>query len=123
MSFRNKRIAVVGVSANAEKFGHRIFRDLFRSGYSVFGVHLSGGCVCGQAVFHRLGEIDPVPELVVIVVPPSSTERIVEECRDLGIPAVWMQPGSESDLAVRKAREYGLSVIFGRCIMSDEGLW
>ena len=37
----------------------------------------------------------------------------VEECAKLWIKHVWMQPGAESDAAIRRGRELGLSVIAG----------
>lgn len=48
-----------------------------------------------------------------VVVPPAVTEKIVEECKDLGINMVWMQPGAESDKAVKFCQDHDIGVIHG----------
>ena len=48
-----------------------------------------------------------------IITPPPVTERVVEEAAAAGVEHLWMQPGAESDAAVARAEELGLSVIAG----------
>ncbi len=115
-------IAVVGVSGDASKYGHKIFRDLLHSGYPVKGVNPRGGFVLGQNLYRSLSAIERKPELVITVVPPAVTEKVVEECNQLGIKTVWMQPGSESGAAVDKAGEYGIKTIIA-CFMAEKGVW
>lgn len=117
-----KLIAVVGVSDDASKYGHRIFRDLLNSGYSVKGVNPKGGFVLGNGIYKSLSEIEQRPDLVITVVPPAVTEKVVEECNALGIKAVWMQPGSDSDEAVKKAADYGIKTTQA-CFMVIKGVW
>lgn len=120
---KNKNIVVVGVSHRPEKYGHKIFRDLMNAGYSVQGVSVRGGEVLGRKIYRSLKELETVPEVVVTVVPAQITEQIVEECRELGIKEIWMQPGSESQKAVEKAGQYGLKVTANACIMIEKGVW
>lgn len=115
-------IAVVGVSDDASKFGHRIFRDMIKAGYPVEGINPKGGFVLGRHIHKSLSEMEKKPELVITVVHPVVTERIVEECNRLGIKSVWMQPGSESDAALEKAREYGIKATTA-CFMVVKGVW
>lgn len=117
-----KLIAVVGVSSDAGKFGHRIFRDLLNAGYPVKGVNPNGGFVLGSHIYKSLEEIESRPDLVITVVPPPATAAVVEECNRLGIKTVWMQPGSESDTAVEKAKTYGINTI-SACFMVKKGIW
>jgi hypothetical protein len=118
-----KSIAVIGVSQKEDKFGHRIFRDLLNSGYDVRGVNPAGGELLGSKIYRSLLELDPAPEMVITVVNPSVTERVVEECRQRGIKEIWMQPGSGSEAAVEKARAYGMQVTSNACFMLAEGIW
>lgn len=115
-------IAVVGVSDDASKYGHKIFRDLLNAGFPVKGVNPKGGFVLGNNIYKSLSEIETRPDLVITVVHPQVTERVVEECNALGVKHVWMQPGSESDLAVEKAREYGIKATLA-CFMVNKGVW
>lgn len=117
-----KLIAVVGVSGDASKYGHKIFRDLLNSGYPVKGVNPKGGFVLGSNIYKSLSELEKRPDLVITVVPPSVTEQVVEECNALGVKTVWMQPGSESRAAIEKAGTYGIKTI-AACFMVVKGVW
>lgn len=120
---KDKVIAVIGVSDNPEKYGYRIFKDLLGAGYKVAGVNPKGGEVLNENIYKSLSEIENRPDLVITVVPPKITEGIVDECRSLGIHEIWMQPGSESDAAVRKAEGAGMAVTRNACIMVRNGIW
>lgn len=119
----NKKIAVIGVSGKTEKFGYRIFKDLIAAGYIVSGVNPADGEVLGRRIYRSLREVEGPPDLVITVVPPQVTERVVEECRELGIREIWMQPGSESQKAVDKAKEYGITATYNTCFMVAMGIW
>jgi predicted CoA-binding protein len=120
---RDKEIAVVGVSEREEKFGFLIFRDLMKNGYNVQGINPRDGEVLGRKIYRNLRELEKIPDLVITVVPPSVTERIVEECKELGIKEIWMQPGSESKNAIEKARAYGIMITYNACFMVHSGIW
>ena len=118
-----KNMVVIGVSNNREKYGYKIFRDLLRAKYKVSGVNPAGGEVEGQKIFRKLADVSPKPDMVITVVQHAVTEQIVEQCRELGINEIWMQPGSESEAAISKAREYGIKVTHSACIMIQDGVW
>lgn len=120
---KKKTIVVVGVSHKEDKFGFKIFKDLLKNGFNVMGVNPTDGEIAGRKIYRNLKEIDTKIDLVITVVPYSVTERIVDECKELGIKEIWMQPGSESDLAVEKAKKYGISVVTNACFMVEEGIW
>jgi predicted CoA-binding protein len=115
-------IAVVGVSEDASKFGHKIFRDLLNAGYPVKGVNPRGGFVLGNNLYKSLSELEKSPDLVITVTPPQVTEQLVEECNRLGIKNIWMQPGSESPEALEKAGTYGIKTTLA-CFMVIKGVW
>jgi predicted CoA-binding protein len=55
---------------------------------------------------------------ISVITPPPVTERVVEQAIRKGIANVWMQPGAESDAAVRACREAGINVIAdGSCVL------
>ncbi len=122
-NFKGKYIAVVGVSADPEKYGHKIFRDLLNSGYNVVGINPKGGNILGQEVYPQLKSLSKVPDLVIIVVPPAVTAKIVDECHELGVKNIWMQPGTESDEAIDKAKSDGMNVTARACFMKTNKIW
>jgi len=109
--------AVVGVSGNPAKYGHQVYKDLKEAGYVVYAVNPNIDEVLGDRCYHSLIELPEKPDVVDIVVPSSVTEKIVEECKELGIERVWMQPGSESEHAIRFCEENGIKVVHDVCVM------
>jgi len=122
MNFKNKKIAIIGVSEKPEKYGHRIFKDLLKQNYDVEGINQKGGILFGKKIYRSISELPQKPEIVITVVPPEITEKIVEECKENNINFIWMQPGSESEKAIIKAREYGIKTITA-CFMVQEKIW
>lgn len=47
---------------------------------------------------------DPRRTSVSIITPPAVTRRVLEEARALGVPAVWLQPGTFDDEVLALAR-------------------
>lgn len=115
--------AVVGVSQDTRKYGHRVFMALLESGYHVMGINPKGGFVAGHRVHPSLAELPERPDVVVTVVPPPVTEQIVATCGELGIMSVWMQPGSESETAIGVAQEHGITVVAHDCAMVRRKQW
>lgn len=122
MDFKNKKIAVIGASEDQSKYGHRIFKDLASKGYTVWPVNPKGGQILGKTVYKNLAELPSKPDIVITVVPPSVTEEVVEECRKLNIEHIWMQPGSESEKAVSRGRDYGITITTA-CFMVSQKIW
>ncbi len=117
--FLNRRIwAVVGVSQNTQKFGYKIYKSMLGSGYTVYPIHPAAEEVDGNKVYKSLAELPQKPEVVNLVVPPNVSEKVVEECKELGIERVWFQPGAESPEAIAKAESLGLKVVYNACAMA-----
>ena len=116
-------IVVLGVSADAAKFGFKIFKSLSEAGYKVYGVNPKGGEVLGKKVYAALADLPEKPETALLVVPPAVTLALVNPCAETGVKTFWMQPGSDSDEAAQAAKAAGMQVIRGACFMVREGVW
>jgi len=116
-------IAVLGVSADASKFGYKIFKSLSEASYRVYGVNPKGGQVLGKKIYSTLADLPEKPETALLVVPPDVTLALVKPCADAGVKTFWMQPGSDSDEAELAAKAAGMQVIRGACFMVREGVW
>ena len=117
---RKNVIAVVGVSDDPAKYGNKVFFDLLNAGYKVVAVHRDGGTLEGRPRCRQLADLPDVPDVVNTVVPPAVTEQIVEQCTELGIDKVWMQPGSENPKAIDFCRANKIKVLHGACIMIEK---
>ncbi|MCX7973591.1 MAG: CoA-binding protein [Candidatus Aminicenantes bacterium] len=113
----SQTFAVVGATVNEEKYGYKIFKALKEANYKVFPINPRYESIFETRCFPSLRQLAEKPDVVVTVIPPEATLKVIEECHELAIPVVWMPPGSWSEEAVHKARGYGLKVIYDRCLI------
>jgi len=119
-----KSYAIVGASANPEKFGYKVTLSLKEIGFGVVPINPKEKEILGIEVFPTLGAaIDAKKEIdcAVFVVPPAVTENVLKEAFNLGIKEAWMQPGSESEEAIKFCEEKGLKCTHHACIMKHYG--
>ena len=114
-----KRFAVVGATDNPEKNGNRIFRNLKGRGYEVYPVNPRLDELEGSKCYASLSDIPVKVDVADFVVPPEVTEKILPECKKLGIDRIWLQPGSESDAAIDYCQKNNLKVVHGVCVMMN----
>ena len=111
--------AVVGASNNPEKYGYRVLKDLTAGGYEVYPVNPNALEIQGHKSYPDLQSLPVKPDVVDIVVPPAVTEQIVRDCSKHGIEKIWMQPGSESEVAIAFCEANGMAVIHSMCVMVE----
>ena len=112
-----RRLALVGISRGGKKFGNMVLKDLTAKGYQVHPVHPTASEINGHRCWPSLLQLPEKVGGVIIVVPPSETEKVLTDVVKAGIPRVWMQQGSESPAAIRYCEENGISAVHGHCIM------
>ena len=116
---RENIFAVVGASRDPKKYGHQVYGDLRNAGYRVYCVNPNADEVLGNKCYPSLKVLPVKPDVVDVVVPPKITEQLVKTCKKLGITKVWMQPGSESETAIKFCEENSIDVIHGVCVMVE----
>jgi predicted CoA-binding protein len=119
--FLEKRnvFAVVGASRDNQKYGHQVYKDLRNAGYRVYPVNPNADKILGDKCYPNLESLPETPQVVDLVIPPKATNQVVKVCKKLGIKKVWMQPGSESEIALNFCKENNIQVVHGVCIMVE----
>ncbi len=112
-------IAVVGVSADQQKYGYKVFFDLLAAGYKVYAVHPAAGEVNGQRRWPSLSSLPEKPDVVCLVVPPAVGEKVVRQAKAIGVDKIWLQPGADSPEIINYCQQHGLKVLAGVCIMVE----
>jgi len=120
---RKKHIAIIGVSDRTEKFGFKIFRDLIKAGFNITGVNPRGIEVLDRKTYKGIKDINASIDMIITIVPPGVTEKVVQDAIELGIKQIWMQPGSESPAAIKKTEDAGINVRHNACFMVENGIW
>ena len=116
---RQKRFAIIGSFSSKEKFAYRILVDLMKNGHEVFPVNPRLGEVEGRACYKTVSDIPYSVDVANIVTPPLVTENILKECLHKGIKRVWLQPGAESQAAIKFCYDNDMKVVYGICVMLE----
>ncbi len=117
--FLNKgnKIAVAGVSADSKKWGFKIYKELKSAGLQVYPLNPKYKTVGQDICYPTLEALPEIPTVVITIVPPKVTEQIVEQCKKIGIKKVWMQPGSESEKAIKFCKHNNIEVMHDACFI------
>jgi predicted CoA-binding protein len=105
--------AVVGASTDRSKYGNKVLRCYQQHGREVYPVNPRAPEVEGLRAFASLAALPVRAPAISVITPPAATEQVVREAHAAGVRHVWMQPGAESDEAVRTAEALGMNVIAG----------
>lgn len=113
-----RTFAVVGASTNPEKYGHIAYKMLKEYGKTVYPVNPTADQVDGDRCFPKVADLPETPDVVVAVIPPPRTERLVPQLVERGVKNLWIQPGAESRAAIEAAETAGIATVHsGPCIM------
>ena len=115
-------VAILGASAERSKFGNKSVRAHLQQGYDVYPVNPRGGEIEGLTVYESLADV-PVERLtrISVYLPPQIGLKMLDEVVAKGCDEFWLNPGSDSDEVVAKARELGLDPIVA-CSIVDVGV-
>lgn len=110
-------IAVVGASNNPEKYGYKVFKDLLDKGMKVFPVNLNEEMILEQESYPSLSFLPDRPDIVVFVIPPEASLKVVEEVKNMGLDNLWFQPGASNQQVTDTVEKLGLNYSADECIM------
>ncbi len=113
-----EKFAVIGATDNPEKYGNRIVKNLISRGYKVYPVNPKLKELEGLQCYASIGDVPVKVDVVDFVVPPAATEQILEQCKEIGLDRIWLQPGSESEKAINFCRENNMKVVHSVCVMT-----
>ena len=114
-----KRFAIVGATDDPNKYGHEIFKNLRSRGYEVYPVNPRLNELEGVRCHPAVSDIPVKVDVVDIVVPPEVAEEVVKEAKRLGLERIWLQPGAESEAAIKFCQDNGMKVVYNVCVMMN----
>lgn len=118
-------IAVVGLSDNPFRTSNGVAAAMQRFGYRIIPVNPLVGSALGERAFDSLTSAarelgsEHGPDIVNVFRRSEHISAIVDECIELGLPALWLQEGVIDEAAATRARDAGMFVVMNRCIMKD----
>jgi predicted CoA-binding protein len=114
---KGKKFALVGVSRSGGKFGNAIYTELKGRGFDIRIVHPEAKEIDGAACVPNLKALGSAVDGVIICVSPNQAAAVVQDGAQAGIKNVWLQQGADSAEAVAAARQAGMNVVAGKCIL------
>jgi len=112
-----KRVAVIGASNNRAKFGNKAVRAFARQGYRVVPINPHERQIEGWPAYRSVLDVAGTIEMATFYVPPAVGEQVIDEVARKGIAEVWLNPGSESDALIAKARSHGIEPVVACSIL------
>src|SRR5581483_6954267 len=103
-----KTVAVIGASNDRRKYGNRALRAYRNQGYAVIPINPHERSVEGLAAYASVLDVPVAIDMATFYVPPDVGESVIDSVARKGIREVWLNPGSESDALIARARAQGI---------------
>ena len=100
----SKVVAVIGASSNRNKFGNRAVRAFRQQGYTVVPINPHEAEIEGLKTYASVLEVPGSIDMATLYVRPEVGERVIDEIAHKQIREVWLNPGSESEALIARAR-------------------
>ncbi len=117
-----KRIAVLGIKANAQQPAHYVPEYAQQAGYEIIPVpvyHKDLNEMLGQKVYRTIAEIPGDVDLVTVFRRPVDIPPHVDDIIAKHPKAVWFQLGIRNDEAAEKLARAGIDVVQDHCLMVE----
>ena len=120
---QNRRIAVVGISAEWHRPSFFVGKYLLEHGYTMIPVNPKYREVLGQPCYPDLASARAagVIDMVDCFRRAEDIGPLAEQAIAIGAKTLWMQLGVVNQAAADKAREAGLDVVMNRCVKIEHG--
>ena len=122
---KSRIIAVIGLSDDPARPSYDVSRTMRDYGYRILPVNPKLAEWEGvpayptlQAAAAALGPGERI-DIVNVFRRPAQVGDVVEQCLQLGLPALWLQLGVINEPAAQRAADAGMTVIMDRCIYVD----
>lgn len=107
----NKKWAVIGVTNDKEKYGYQIYNKLKQNNKIVYGINPKYNNIDDNIIYPDLESINDSIDIVVFVVNPGIGIKYLDDIINKNIKTIWLQPGTESNELVLKAKNSNINVI------------
>jgi predicted CoA-binding protein len=113
-----KVVAVIGASSDRRKFGNRAVRAFVRQGYTVIPINPREDQIEGLKVYKTILDVPGPVDMASFYLPPDIGEQVIDDVARKGVGEIWLNPGSESERLIRRARALHIEPIVACSIVS-----
>jgi len=112
----NKRVAIVGLSADWWRPSFFAAKYLLEHGFEVIPVNPKYEEILGKKCYPDLKSIPTPVDVVDLFQKAERVPLFVDDAIAIGAKVVWMQLGIVNEEAAQKTRDAGLEVVMDRCM-------
>ncbi|KAH6914417.1 CoA binding domain-containing protein [Coprinopsis sp. MPI-PUGE-AT-0042] len=99
--FKSPHFAVVGASKDQTKYGTKILKWYKTRDLDVTPLHPKEAELESIPTLKSISELKaPKETSISVVTPPKVTLAVLQEAKEHGVPAIWIQPGAHDDAVV-----------------------
>ncbi len=111
--YRQKRLAIVGVSRSEKEYSRLVFRELVKRGYEVVPVNPAAAELDGVRCYAKLADVAPAVDAALVLLPAEAAAQAVQECAQSGVKRVWLR--NDVPTAREVCRRQSIALVAGYC--------
>ena len=105
-------VAVLGASADPEKYGNISLHAHLKKGYRVYPINPKEDQIDGLKAYARLADVpESKIDRITVYLRPSILLGVLDEIASVPHDELFLNPGTESPEVLARAEELGLAVI------------
>lgn len=104
-------VAVIGASADRNKYGNKAVRAYAARGWKVYPVNPSAKEIEGIPAVPSILAIPEAVQRATLYLPPQMGVKVLADIAAKGVAELYVNPGAESDELLTRARTLGLDPI------------
>lgn len=106
-----KSVAILGASADRQKFGNKAVRAFHQQGWTVYPVNPKETEIEGLVCYRSIADVPVCPQMISVYLPPLVLLKLLPDIAARGCDELWLNPGTESDEVLAAAERLGLNVV------------
>jgi hypothetical protein len=106
-----KTVAILGASADRQKFGNKAVRAFHQQGWTVYPVNPKETEIEGLVCYRSIAEVPVRPQMISVYLPPLVLLKLLPDIAARGCDELWLNPGTESNDVLAAAERLGLNVV------------
>jgi len=117
--FALKKIAVVGMSRYPTKAAHFVPKYLSEQGFDITPINPTTNEILGKKCYPDIFSIQHTIDVIDIFRPSEQVLSVIQDAIKKKPKVIWLQEGIHNEEAENLAREYGIDIVFNRCMLAE----
>ncbi|HUJ09114.1 MAG TPA: CoA-binding protein [Verrucomicrobiae bacterium] len=105
-------VAIVGASADPNKYSNKSIHAHLRAGYDVYPVNPTEDTIAGLKCYKSVLDIPVALDRVSLYLSPVVGIKILDDIAKKGCKELWVNPGAESPEFMQKAEALKLNTVY-----------